>query len=104
MADADADADADAEVIVQLRSPSRPETAGTVDVPDVSDAPDVRRLLERRFGVTAEPLHPGVGDPALIGWQRVAVPAGVDAEAVATALRGHPAVEAAYVKPPADLP
>ncbi|GAA3104133.1 hypothetical protein ACFQ0X_02230 [Streptomyces rectiviolaceus] len=90
----------EAEVIVQLRSSPRPATAGTADVSDV------RSLLERRFGVTvtAEPLHPGVGDPALIGWHRVAVPADVDAEAVATALRGHPAVEAAYVKPPADLP
>ncbi|GAA1917704.1 hypothetical protein GCM10009837_48610 [Streptomyces durmitorensis] len=95
---ADADAGAEAEVIVQLRALARPAKAGTADVLDV------RRLLERRFGVTAEPLHPGVGDPALIGWQRVAVPAGVDAEAVATALRDHPAVEAAYVKPPADLP
>ncbi|WP_030607949.1 hypothetical protein [Streptomyces sclerotialus] len=89
---------AEAEVIIQLRTPPHSATAGTADVVDV------RNLLERRFGVTAEPLHPGVGDPALIGWQRVAVPAGVDAEAVAAALRGHPAVEAAYVKPPADLP
>ncbi|MFD4475758.1 hypothetical protein ACFWPU_06545 [Streptomyces sp. NPDC058471] len=88
----------EAEVIVQLRTPPRPATAGTAD--DL----DVRGLLERRFGVTAEPLHPGADDPSLIGWRRVAVPAGVDAEAVATALRGHPAVEAAYVKPPADLP
>lgn len=92
---------AEAEVIVQLRTPTRSVTAGAADV---RDAGDVRSLLERRFGVTAEPLHPGAGDPALVGWQRVAVPAGVDAEAVATALRGHPAVEAAYVKPPADLP
>ncbi|MEV0523091.1 hypothetical protein AB0I66_06665 [Streptomyces sp. NPDC050439] len=89
---------AEAEVIVRLRTPQRPATAGTTGVLDVSS------LLRRWFGVTAEPLHPGVDDPALVGWQRVAVPAGVDAEAVATALRGHPAVEAAYVKPPADLP
>lgn len=98
---------AEAEVIVQLRTPTRPATAGAADVRDagdIRDAGDVRSLLERRFGVTAEPLHPGTGDPALVGWQRVAVPAGMDAEAVATALRGHPAVEAAYVKPPADLP
>ncbi|MEV8022808.1 hypothetical protein AB0O76_42240 [Streptomyces sp. NPDC086554] len=94
-------AEPEAEVIVQLRTPPRPATAGTADV---CDARDVQSLLERRFGVTAEPLHPGADDPALIGWQRVAVPAGMDAEAVATALRGHPAVEAAYVKPPADLP
>ncbi|MEV0117006.1 hypothetical protein AB0H77_27845 [Streptomyces sp. NPDC050844] len=91
-----------AEVIVllrvQLRTPPPPAAAATADVLDV------RNLLERRFGVTAEPLHPGTDDPALIGWQRVAVPADRDAEAVATALRDHPAVEAAYVKPPADLP
>lgn len=95
---------AEAEVIVQLRTPPRPATAGGADALDAPEALDVLDLLERRFGVTAEPLHPGVDDPALIGWQRVAVPAGVDAEAVAAALRGHPAVEAAYVKPPADLP
>ncbi|MFC8126836.1 hypothetical protein [Streptomyces sp. NPDC057302] len=101
---------AESEVIVQLHTPPRPARAGTADLPGDPGDPDapgvlgVRSLLERRFGVTAEPLHPGVGDPALIGWQRVAVPAGVDAEAVAAALRDHPAVEAAYVKPPADLP
>ncbi|MWA09597.1 hypothetical protein [Streptomyces sp. BA2] len=95
---------AEAEVIVQLRTPPRLATTGTADVCDACDVRDVRSLLERRFGVTPEPLHPGADDPALIGWQRVAVPAGMDAEAVATALRGHPAVEAAYVKPPADLP
>ncbi|MGW7272808.1 hypothetical protein ACWGH5_20040 [Streptomyces sp. NPDC054864] len=89
---------AEAEVIIQLRTPPRPATAG------IAELPDVRSLLERRFGVTAEALHPGADDPVLVGWHRVAVPAGVDAEAVATALRGHPAVEAAYVKPPADLP
>ncbi|MGW7077872.1 hypothetical protein [Streptomyces sp. NPDC054866] len=95
---------AEAEVIVQLRTPPRRATTGTADVCDACDVRDVRTLLEQRFGVTPEPLHPGVDDPALIGWQRVAVSAGMDAEAVATALRGHPAVEAAYVKPPADLP
>lgn len=98
---------AEAEVIVQLRTPTGPATAGAADVRDtgdIRDAGDIRSLLERRFGVTAEPLHPGADDPALVGWQRVAVPAGMDAEAVAAALRGHPAVEAAYVKPPADLP
>ncbi|MCX4834672.1 hypothetical protein OG785_02765 [Streptomyces sp. NBC_00006] len=89
---------AEAEVIVQLRTSPGPAPAGTADVLDV------RSLLERRFGVEAEMLYPGADAPDLIGWQRIAVPAGVDAEAVATALRGHPAVEAAYVKPPADLP
>lgn len=92
---------AEAEVIVQLRTRPRPTTAGTAGV---GDADDVSSLLERRFGVTTQPLHPGADDPALVGWHRVAVPADVDAEAVAAALRGHPAVEAAYVKPPADLP
>ncbi|MGW5737299.1 MULTISPECIES: hypothetical protein [Streptomyces] len=98
----------DAEVILQLRTAPRPATAGPATAGPTAAGPaglpDVRGFLERRFHVTAEPLHPGTDDPALIGWHRVAVPAGTDAEAVATALRGHPAVEAAYVKPPADLP
>ncbi|MEN8650748.1 hypothetical protein ABCR94_08965 [Streptomyces sp. 21So2-11] len=92
----------EAEVVVQLRTVPQRATAG--GGPAAGDVRTVRALLKGRFGAGVEPLHPGVGDPALRGWHRVAVPADVDAEAVAAALRALPEVEAAYVKPPADLP
>ncbi|MEU2511901.1 hypothetical protein [Streptomyces syringium] len=91
---------AEAEIVVQLRTRSPTGLAGAVGA---ARPADLRGWLARRFGVTAEPLHPG-GDPDSARWLRVGVPADADAEAVAAALRARPDVEAAYVKPPADLP
>ncbi|MFD7234407.1 hypothetical protein ACFWAT_03765 [Streptomyces syringium] len=92
---------AEAEIVVQLRTQSPTELAGPLGV---ARPADLHGWLARRFGVTAEPLHPGGGDPDSARWLRVGVPADTDAEAVAAALRARPDVEAAYVKPPADLP
>ncbi|MGW7519871.1 hypothetical protein ACWGJ2_30250 [Streptomyces sp. NPDC054796] len=62
--------------------------------------------LRERFGLTARPMYPGADDASLLDWYTVAVPAGAgaDAEDVAAALRERPDVDAAYVKPPAELP
>ncbi|MBB5116870.1 hypothetical protein AF335_23870 [Streptomyces eurocidicus] len=94
-----------AEVVVQLRTPSRaPAADGTASGGPEGSGDDVGGWLRRRFGLTSRPLHPGAGDPEALAWHTVEVPAGVDAESVAGALRARPDVAAAYVKPQAGPP
>ncbi|ARZ67780.1 hypothetical protein M1P56_27320 [Streptomyces sp. HU2014] len=94
-----------AEVVVQLRTPSRPPPAdGAAPGGPEGAGGGVDGCLRRRFGLLSRPLHPGADDPEALAWRTVDVPAGVDAESVAEALRARPDVAAAYVKPQAGPP
>ena len=59
--------------------------------------------LVRRFGGTLTPLHLGTDDAALQGFFFVDVPDPRTSELLEQ-LQQHPAVQAAYVKPPESLP
>jgi hypothetical protein len=48
--------------------------------------------------------HPAVADPTLARYYTAAVADARQADQLAAALRAHPAVEAAFVKPPEALP
>lgn len=58
----------------------------------------------REAGVELRPLHPGVHDPLLSGILGADVPDAELARRAAERLRGHPAVDTAYVKPADALP
>jgi phytoene dehydrogenase-like protein len=54
-------------------------------------------------GVTLRPVHPGTTDPQLATWFEAVAPDADTAQRVVAQLRGHPAVTAAFIKPP-DAP
>ncbi len=66
-----------------------------------SEAP--LRLIET-FGLTLEPMHPDTDDPNLQSYFTVEVLDHATAQRVIDRLRQSEAVEAAYVKPPDELP
>jgi hypothetical protein len=86
----------------------------------VQVSPDVARVLQQEapptaesgelleivheLGVVLEPVHPGAEDPLLAPYFTVEVPDAETAERVIARLRESGAVEAAYVKPPDELP
>lgn len=55
-------------------------------------------------GVKLEPLHPNAVDPQLRGFFIVTIPNVADAETIVGKLNQCQGVEAAYVKPPDELP
>jgi hypothetical protein len=54
-------------------------------------------------GLTVRQMHPGTKDPQLAQWFEVTAPDSAGAKRALASLRGHPAVAAAYIKPP-DAP
>jgi hypothetical protein len=63
----------------------------------------VLRILDE-LGLTLTPIHPGATDPLLAPYFIVEVRDADQAGQVIERLRQIPAVEAAYVKPPDELP
>ncbi len=68
--------------------------------------PAAKELLHmvEELAVVLEPLHPGSNDPHLIPYFRINVPDRAAAERIISRLQRCRAVEAAYVKPPDELP
>ena len=90
-------------VVVRLS----PRTAAQVQAAPTSVDDAVASLLSLvdRLGGRLRPQHPGVADPSLGRWFVLEGPDDrPTGESAASALRGHPAVEAAYVKPSEELP
>jgi hypothetical protein len=89
------------EITVQLK----PEAAAgfTHDAQPTPETEQLARSLED-LGLSLEPMHPGQGDPTLASYFTIEVPDNTTAERALTVLRGRDAVEAAYVKPPAEHP
>jgi len=86
------------EVIVQIRR--RTTTAhGAGDVAP----PRLFNTLEEEFGVTLQPLHPGVQDPTLGAYYHMIADEAVALEVI-TRLRASSRIEAVYVKPAAEAP
>ena len=56
------------------------------------------------LGITLEPVHPGIDDVELMRYFAVSVPDHAAAAQVIQRLRSCVAVDAAYVKPPDELP
>jgi hypothetical protein len=87
------------EIVVQLRE----DVARGVSAREPEgEADDVRRRADE-LGVSIEPMHPGESDPLLTPYFVVQAP-GDDAPRIAEELSALPGVEAAYVKPAAELP
>jgi hypothetical protein len=60
--------------------------------------------LASELGIELRPLHPGSSDPTLQTYFVADLPDGPDGARSVERLRDHPAVAAAYVKPPDALP
>ena len=60
--------------------------------------------IAEKFGVVLEPMHPGSEDPLLDPYFIAEVPDSGAAERLVTHLRRSKATEAAYIKPPDELP
>jgi hypothetical protein len=56
------------------------------------------------LGVTLSPMHPGTEDPSLASYFTIEVPERATAEEVIARLNHCHGVEAAYLKPPDELP
>ena len=71
-----------------------------------SPTTESRELLKiaEELGVSLEPMHPGAEDPLLAPYFRVEVSDSATAERVIAHLRQSKTVEAAYLKPPDELP
>lgn len=67
---------------------------------------DSRALLRAAedMGTALEPMHPGSDDPLLAPYFVAQVPEGEEAEQVIARLLGCSAIEAAYLKPPDEMP
>ena len=65
-----------------------------------------RELLKiaEELGVLLEPVHPGAEDPLLAPYFMAEVPDSTTAERVIAHFRKSKAIEAAYFKPPGELP
>ena len=55
-------------------------------------------------GVALQPMHPGTDDPDLMRFFTVEVPDGASAEQLIARIQHDPEVEAAYLKPPDEMP
>jgi hypothetical protein len=60
--------------------------------------------IAAQFGTALRPLHPGVEDAALMPFFLAEVPDRATADRLIASLRTHESVEAAYVKPPDEMP
>lgn len=71
--------------------------------PPTTKSQELFKIVEE-LGVLLEPMHPGAEDPLLAPYFTVEVPDSTTAERVITHLRQSKAIEAAYLKPPDELP
>jgi hypothetical protein len=71
--------------------------------PPTTDSAELLRIVET-FGGTLEPMHPATADPNLMSYFIVEVPDAETAQRVINRLRQSKAIEAAYLKPPDELP
>lgn len=55
-------------------------------------------------GVALQPMHPGTDDPDLMRFFTVEVPDGTSAEQLIARIQEDAMVEAAYLKPPDEMP
>jgi hypothetical protein len=89
------------QLTVQLSQQASPSLArGEAATPEVGEL----LRLGQELGIRFRPLHPGTADPRLASYFTVEVPDAVAAQRVMARLRESRAVEAAYLKPPAELP
>ncbi len=67
---------------------------------------DTAALLEcsRKMGLQLQPMHPDANDPFLIPFFVAYVPRDADLSEILNKLRDCPGIEAAYTKPPDELP
>ena len=88
------------QIVVMLRAAEAPAPRGA----SARGAGESVAELVQRLGFHLEPMHPGARDAALRSSYTVEVADAAAAQQVAHALQQHPAVEAAYVKPPDAAP
>lgn len=60
--------------------------------------------VAEELGVLLEPMHPGTDDPLLTPYFTIEAADSISAERIIAHLRRSRAIEAAYVKPPDELP
>lgn len=71
--------------------------------PPTTDSEALWRMI-KTFGLTLQPMHPDTDDPNLQSYFTVEVPDHATAQRVISRLQQAAATEAAYVKPPDELP
>lgn len=71
--------------------------------PPIEDAEDLPNVMEA-FGLAMEPLHRSTDDPTLQKYFVVEVPDVETAQRLIERLQQSPLVEAAYIKPPDEMP
>ena len=80
----------------------RPDVALALQGAGAAEAEELARRAEA-LGVRLEPVHPGESDPLLAPFFVVQAP-DEEAERIRSELAATPGVEAAYIKPAAELP
>lgn len=83
----------------------RPDVALTLhrQQPSTTASEELLQTAEQ-LGVVLEPMHPGAEDPHLAPYFVVEIPDPATAERVIARLKHCKAIEAAYLKPPDELP
>ena len=71
--------------------------------PPTTESQELLKVAEE-LGVVLEPVHPGAEDPHLVPYFTVEVRDPATAERVIARLQHCKATEAAYVKPPDEMP
>jgi hypothetical protein len=71
--------------------------------PPTGKSEELLKIVDE-LGVLLEPVHPGAKDPLLAPYFMVEVPDSITAERILTHLQKCCAIEAAYIKPPDELP
>lgn len=71
--------------------------------PPTANSEALLRMMET-LGLTLQPMHPATHDPYLQSYLTVEVPDDATAQQVIDRLQQAATVEAAYVKPPDELP
>ena len=71
--------------------------------PPTADSEVLSRMM-KTFGLTLQPMHAGTDDPNLQSYFTVEVPDHATSQRVLNRLQQAAAIEAAYVKPPDELP
>ena len=86
-------------ITVQTTAATRATRGGSA-----TTEPQTLRELADELGVGFRALHPGTDDPTLGRFFTVEVPDAAEAQRVVARLLTSPAIAAAYVKPPDELP
>ena len=87
-------------IAVQLTPTARKHSASSRAAPQY----DALANLARDLRVSLEPMHPDSADETLSTWYSVDVPDEATAHTIVSQLLRQPAVAAAYLKPPDELP